>query len=151
MTSEEISALAKTHAEAILGSKLTKAELVMLMACVQARIQQAIFGTTTIPASASVKADVVAPPAPKPLGAVIAQKGYPCVCIMCAQHVYTVNKDVHENTTVKEFIESYTPMPGFAPISRQTKISNIENNITTNCPSCGGELSLYLAGKQTNG
>jgi len=142
MTSEEISALAKTHAEAILGSKMTKAEVVMLLACIDARIKQALVGGA--PVVAPVRAGV----AVKPLGAVIATKGSPCVCVMCAKHIYTVNKDIHENEPVDSFISAFTPMPGYPVITRQLKISNVENNITTNCPDCGGELTLYLAGRQ---
>lgn len=139
MTSEEISALAKTHAEAIMMNKLTKAEVVMLVACIEARIQQAIIGATLV--AAPVTATKVA-------GTKIADKGQPCVCIMCSQHIYTLNRDLYDNTIVKDFIEAFTPMPGYKPLTRQTKISNVENNITTDCPNCNSELSLYLAGRQ---
>ena len=146
MESTEISALAKTHAEAIFAHELTKAELVMLVACIDARVKhmiqtEAIHKVEAPLPAAPVKATPIA------TGQKIAEKGYPCVCIMCNKHIYTLNRDLYENTTVKEFIEAYTPMPGFAPITRQTKISNVDNNITTNCVSCNSELSLYLAGK----
>lgn len=144
MESKDISDLAKTHADTIMIHKLTKAEVVMLLACITARVNQAIAGV--VPLAAPVKADVAAKEWTP--GAKIADKGYPCVCVMCTKHIYTVNKDVYDNTIVKDFIESYTPMPGYQAITRQTKISNIENNITMNCPACSSELSLYLAGKQ---
>jgi hypothetical protein len=140
MTSAELSTLAKTHADAIMLGSLTKAEIIMLSALIQARITEALLGS-------GLTASPV-PATPKAPGMKIADKGYPCVCVMCAKHIYTVNKDVYDNTTVKEFIESYTPMPGYPAMTRQMKISNIDNNITTNCPSCGGELTLYLAGRQ---
>jgi hypothetical protein len=146
MTSEELSALSKTHAEAILAHRLTKAEVVMLIALVQARLQASWYQPTS-PAAAPVPADVAA----KPLGNRIAEKGYPCVCIACSKHVYTVNKDIYDGTTVAEFIESFTPMPGYPKITKQTKISNIEGNITTQCPDCSGDLTLYLAGKRIDG
>jgi hypothetical protein len=150
MTSTEISELAKTYADAILTNQITRAEVVMLLACITIRINQAILiGLGTPSVAAPVKAGDVAKEW-KP-GVKIADKGYPCVCVMCAKHIYTVNKDVYDNTVVKDFIESYTPMPGFPVMTRQMKISNIENNITTNCPSCGGELTLYLAGRQISG
>ena len=142
MQTTEISELAKAHTEAIFAHGLTKAEVVMLLAVITARVQQALGGGGNV--AAPVKADV----AVKPLGAVIATKGYPCVCVMCSKHIYTVNRDIHENDKVSDFIASFTPMPGYALINKQTKISNVENNITTNCPSCGGELTLYLAGRQ---
>ena len=139
MNTSEISELAKTHAEAILTNKLTKAEVVMLLACIEARITHSILAGA--PLAAPVKADVKT-------GQKIADKGSPCVCVMCAKHIYTLNRDLYDNTTVGEFIEAYTPMPGYKQLTRQTKISNIENNITMNCPECSGELTLYLAGKQ---
>ena len=145
MDTNEINQLAKTHAEAILLSSLTRAELIMLLACIQARVEQMLFKPTEptpAPASVPVKATT------KELGKVIAEKGSPCVCVMCSKHIYTVAKDVYENSTVGDFIESYTPMPGYKPLTRKSRISNIENNITMDCPECGGELSLYLAGKQ---
>lgn len=142
METSEISTLAKTHAEAILSQQLTKAEVVMLLACINARVEQALLGTAVV--SAPVKADVAA----KPLGARIAEKGYPCVCVMCAKHIYTVNKDIYDNTTVADFIASYTPMPGYPVMTKQIKISNIDGNITTQCPECAGELTLYLAGRK---
>jgi hypothetical protein len=144
METSEISALAKTHAEAILAIGLTKAEIVMLLAVIEARLTQAIVATA--PGAAPVVAGVVAKPWTP--GAKIAEKGYPCVCVMCSKHIYTVNKDVYDNTVVKDFIDSYTPMPGYQPITKQTKISNIDNNITMSCPDCGGDLTLYLAGRQ---
>jgi len=144
MQTKELSDLAKVHSDAIFLHNLTKAEVVMLLAVIVARVNQAISG--------EVKVESVAPPAPviatKPLGSVIANKGYPCVCVACAKHIYTVNKDVHENESVTDFISSYTPMPGYPVMTKQLKISNVENNITTNCPDCGAELSLYLAGRQ---
>ncbi len=146
LTSDEISALAKTHAEAIFTHNLTKAEVVMLLAVITARVNQNLLGNNTT--NQVLKTE----PTAKPLGAVIAPKGYPCVCVACSKKIYVVNKDVHENEKVGDFIDSYTPMPGYPPITRQTKISNIENNITIDCPDkeCSGELSLYLAGKQTS-
>ena len=139
METNEISELAKTHAEAILSAKMTRAEMIMLLACIQARVEQSIL-TGVAPVSAPVKASIP--------GVKLADKGYPCVCVMCAKHIYTLNRDLYDNTKVGEFIEAFTPMPGYQPLNRQTKISNIENNITTNCESCGAELSVYLAGKQ---
>ena len=143
METSEISALAKTHVEAILTHGLTKAEVVMLVAVITARLNQALVGN-----AAPTLAPVTASPVVKPLGAKIADKGYACVCIACSKHIYTLNKDLYDNTMVKDFIESYTPMPGYPAITRQMKISNIDNTITTNCPDCGGELSLYLTGRQ---
>lgn len=144
METSELSALAKTHVEAILIHNLTKAELVMIVALIQARINQFIIGeAAAVPTNTSLVRATVKEP-----GAKIAEKGQPCVCVMCAKHIYTISKDVFENTTVKDFIESYTPMPGYKAITRQTKISNIENNITMDCPDCGAELGLYLAGRQ---
>jgi hypothetical protein len=140
MTSEELVALAKTHTEAILLNKLTKAEVIMLLALINARITQMMIPGSA-PTSAPVSAD-------KPLGQKLAEKGYPCVCVMCSEHVYTVSKDVYDGTTVADFINSYTPMPGYPLMSKQTKISNIEGNITMDCPKCGGELTLYLAGRK---
>jgi len=142
MQTNEISELAKTHAEAIFAHGMTKAEVVMLLAVIDARVKQALSGGTAV--VAPVKAGVAA----KPLGSVIATKGSPCVCVMCAKHIYTVNKDIHENEPVDSFISAFTPMPGYPAMTRQLKISNVENNITTNCPDCGGELTLYLAGRQ---
>lgn len=143
MTTEELSNLAKAHADAILSGEYTRAELVMLMACIQARVEATIaHGQPTGPVP------VTATPLEKPKGAVIASKGYPCVCVMCAKQIYTVNKDIYENSTVADFIASFTPMPGYPAITRKTKISNMENNISTDCPACSAELSLYLAGKQ---
>lgn len=142
MTSEEISALAKTHTDAIFAQKLTKAEVIMLLAVIDARVKNVLFGTGT--PTAPVKADV----APKPIGSKIANAGYPCVCVSCSKHIYTVNKDIHENESVDSFVSAFTPMPGFPAITKKIKISNVDNNITTNCPDCGGEFTLYLAGKQ---
>jgi len=141
METKDISELAKTHTDAIFAHQMTKAEVVMLLAVISARVNQALAGT--VPPTAPVKADI----ATKPLGAKIAEKGYPCVCVMCSKHIYTLNRDLYENTTVKDFIEAYTPMPGYKPLNRQSKISNVENNITMNCPDCGAELGLYLAGR----
>ena len=142
MQTSEISELSKAHTDAIFAHELTKAEVVMLLAVIQARVNQTLSGVSS-PPTAPVKADVVA----KPLGAKIADKGYPCVCVMCAKHIYTLNKDLYDNTTVADFIEAYTPMPGYPKLSRQTKISNIDNNITMSCPDCNGEFTLYLAGR----
>lgn len=149
METNEISELAKTYAEAILTNKLTKAEVVMLLACINARVEN-VLSTAISPVTAPVKAYVAtpAPEPPKPQGQKIADKGYPCVCIMCNKHIYTLKNDLYDNTTVKDFIDAYLPMPGFPLLSKQTKISNIDNNITTNCPSCNGEFTLYLAGRQ---
>jgi hypothetical protein len=148
MESKEISELAKTHVDAIFVHKLTKAEVVMLLAVITARVNQALssdFNTNQV-----LKNSTGAEPAvvTKPLGSIIANKGNPCVCVMCAKHIYTVNKNIHENTSVAEFIDSFTPMPGYKLMTKQMKISNVDNNITTNCPSCGGEFTLYLAGRQ---
>ena len=144
METKEISDLAKVHTDAIFVHDLTKAEVVMLLAVITARVNQAITGVAT-KETATTTAPVVAT---KPLGSIIANKGYPCVCVSCSKHIYTVNKDVHENESVADFISSYTPMPGYPVMTRQLKISNVENNITMNCPDCGAELSLYLAGRQ---
>jgi len=142
METKEIRDLAKAHADAIFAHKLTKAEVVMLLAVIAARVNQTLLGVNTI--NPVLKTE----PPVKPLGAVIASKGSPCVCVMCAKHIYTVNKDIHENTSVGDFIASFTPMPGYKLMTKQMKISNVDNNITTNCPDCGGEFTLYLAGRQ---
>lgn len=144
METNEISELAKTHTAAIFALGLTKAEVVMLMACVQARVLEKLIEVGPAIPLAPVKADVVA----KPLGGKIADKGYPCVCVACAKHIYTLNRDLYDNTTIKEFIEAYTPMPGYPKITKQVKISNIDGNITMNCPDCNGEFTLYLAGRK---
>ena len=143
MDTNEISILAKTHTEAIFVHNLTKAEIVMLVALIEARVQQKLSGANA-PILTPIQPEVTT----KPLGAKIADKGSPCVCVMCAKHIYTVNKDIHENEPVDSFVSAFTPMPGYPFITKKLKISNINNNITTNCPSCNAEFSLYLAGKQ---
>ena len=147
METKEINDLAKTHVDAIFVHKLTKAEVVMLLAVITARVNQTLSFDTNTGLKTKPETAVDIKPV-KPLGAVIATKGYPCVCVMCSKHIYTVNKDIHENETVANFISSFTPMPGYAIVTNKLKISNVENNITTDCPDCGAELSLYLAGKQ---
>lgn len=142
METKEISELAKTHVEAIFLHKLTKAEVVMLLAVIVARVEQALVGS--VPPAVPVKATPVA----KPLGAVIASKGSPCVCVACAKHIYTVNKDIHEHESVDSFISAFTPMPGYPVMTKKIQISNVDNNITMSCPDCGGEFTLYLAGRQ---
>lgn len=151
METREISDLAKAHVDAIFNHNLTKAEVIMLAAVIQARILETLLIVEHV-TNAQIQPNKETIVVPKPLGAKIADKGYPCVCIACSKHIYTLNKDLYDNTMVKDFIESYTPMPGYPPISRKSKISNINNNITMDCPNpeCHGELSLYLAGRQND-
>jgi hypothetical protein len=141
MESHEISELAKTHTEAIFVHNLTKAEIIMLLAVINARIQQSLI-SNTVSTVTEVK------PVVKQLGSIIASKGSPCVCVMCSKHIYTINKDIHENESVDSFVSAFTPMPGYPLMTKKLKISNVDNNITTNCPDCNGEFTLYLAGKQ---
>jgi hypothetical protein len=141
LETKEISDLAKTHVDAIFVHNLTKAEIIMLLAVINARIQQSLI-SNTVSTVTEVK------PVVKQLGSIIASKGSPCVCVMCSKHIYTVNKDIHENESVDSFISAFTPMPGYPLMTRKLKISNVDNNITTNCPDCNGEFTLYLAGKQ---
>jgi hypothetical protein len=141
METREISELAKTHTEAIFVHNLTKAEVVMLLAVINARVNEKLSGNVN-PTPVEIK------PVVKQLGSIIASKGSPCVCVMCAKHIYTVNKDIHENESVDSFVSAFTSMPGYPLMTKKLKISNVDNNITTNCPDCGGEYTLYLAGKQ---
>lgn len=178
MDIQEISDLAKTHEEALLAHRMTRNELVSVLALLTARIYSKIYTDTppsgqvhpvieavldTIkPPSKPVKYDPVYDPVP-PLGVdkvperpksnnIIAQPNDACVCTACAKHIYTVNRLVKEGDKVDDFLKSYTPMSGVKPLVHGIRISNTDNQISTDCPVCGSSMSLQLAkGPQRGG
>jgi hypothetical protein len=93
----------------------------------------------------------VEPPPPREeinKNTVLAPRNFACVCNACNKVVYTCNREVKDGITVKEFIESYTPMPGYEALPRTAEIQNIEGTISTDCPDCKGSKTLYLTRKK---
>jgi len=172
-TVEELSDLAKTYEETILSNGLTKAEVVMLLALIDARVKSRLNSVAGVPApvakttptppvvkSKGISYDPMYDPAPPfhidtpppretSTGAILAKEGHACVCNICTKVVYVVNKDIPDNCKIPEFINSFTPtVESFPPLTRTAEIMNVDGQISTDCPLCKGNKSLYLTGKK---
>jgi len=178
MTIQEIDTLAKTYSDAIFTNELTKIELVMLLALIDARIKSAVFSAGTGESRKSVSKKVVkrivpvvrkkkgikydpmfdpAPPfSPDPLPPpeaveperILVSKNTACICSVCNKVIYIVKQDVYNNCKIPAFIDSFSPTDGNKPIDRTAEIQNIDGQITTDCPSCGAFKTLYLTPKK---
>jgi hypothetical protein len=174
MTLNELAVMAKTYEEAILYQKLTRMEVVCLMAMINKRIDSKLFSqekpvmkeppiqdTGSVPpqvhkavpydgvydAPPPVEPEVLPPPVPS--NKILARANQACICSACSAHVYTVNKDITEGCKIPDFIGSFTPMQGEKPVDKSFRIQNIDGNITTDCPRCKSSNTLYLCGRAT--
>lgn len=178
MSTEEIVGLTKTLYDTLLAAGLTKSELAMSVGLLNARVNTLLTSATQVnndkPEPVKETPKVIPPPVvnksihydaydpappmtPDPLPPpievnptrILAKTGQPCVCSNCAKVIYSVNRDIYEGCKVGDFVESFTAMPGCPKFDRSFKISNVNGVITTACPACGGDFSLYLTERRT--
>lgn len=170
---QEVTQLATDICEVIYQEELSVAEVVCLLALVQARIMSRIYASDVPkPAPATPPAPVKATPKVMPKKAVkydpmydppppmdsdplpppvtsnriIAQKNQACICDHCRKVIYVVNKDIPDSCKIPDFVASFTPSEGIDPLPKTTEVLNIDGKISCDCPACGGVKSLYLTG-----
>lgn len=177
MNSEEITGLADGFVDAILAAKVTRAECIMLLAVIQAKLYQKILPQeqeviqvklvepkpleVDVPKrKKEVQYDMFDPPPPfepEPVpprtttAKLLAPKNFACFCESCSKVVYTTNRDIFSTDGLEQFRKSFTPMSGAPELAKTTRISNLDGNITTDCTLCGAPNRLYLTGKPTPG
>jgi hypothetical protein len=170
----ELSKMASDFSEAMFEEELSIAEMVSLLALINARVYMRIYANTAapevIPTSVPVKAAPEAPkikpksikydpvndPAPpmnrespperSGTGRILAHKNFACVCNACGKVQYIVNKDIPDNCSVETFRTSFTPLEGVVPLPKTAEILNLDGKISTDCPGCNANKSLYLTG-----
>jgi hypothetical protein len=161
--------------DTLLAIGLTKAELIMVTAMLQARINTVVQGTPVVaPVTEDIpqirggeepvksKKEIQYDPMydPEPPMAIetpparttdgnklLATKGHACVCNACTKVAYVVNRDIKDGMKVSEFIASFSPMDGVKPLTNKIEIQNIDGQISTDCPVCGANKTLYLTGR----
>lgn len=82
---------------------------------------------------------------------VLAEPGHACVCAACAKISYMVNKVIKDGDKVDDFLASYTPVDDMPKLTRKIEIMNVEGQISTDCPRCHSNKSLYLTGRPSYG
>lgn len=176
MNTQDISGLSAGYVSLIRNLELTRAEEVMLIAMIQARLATPIVAkearevSTQVPIIStekpipstptqhkSIKYDPMYDP-PPPMtsdtppprattpGRILTKKSTACICSACRKVVYTTNTDVVDGMRVVDFIAAFTPTEGMKPLDRTTEIENFEGNIGIDCPNCGAFKKLYLTG-----
>lgn len=176
MNLDELIQLTRDYEETILTHRMSKAEVVMFLALLKERVMAKVVGgvaspkhpapvkveeekVVNEPEKRSIKYDPVYDPAPQvnietppPLPVatdrILAQKNFACVCNACTKVAYIVNRDIKDGCKIDFFLESYTPMDGVKPLTKSIEIQNIDGQISTDCPICGANKSLYLTGKK---
>lgn len=177
MNFDELIKLTRDYEDVILAHQMTRAEVVMFLALLKERVMAKVNGGETAPKPPSapvtavveveppistrkpIKYDPVFDPPPPmdvetpppqntPTGRILVTKNHACVCSACTKVAYIVNRDIPDNCKVDFFIASFTPMEGVPPITRKNEIQNIDGQISTDCPLCGANKTLYLTGKK---
>jgi len=178
MDSKELSAIAKDITDTILSQELSKSEIVMLAALVQARVISVVLPTSSLPVVPTQKepaikednpttqvkkriqydeydpppaVDIVEPPPRETsTGKELAPANKACVCSACQKVVYITNASIKDGCKIADFIKAFTPTEGMPFITRKSEIQNIDGNISMDCPSCKTSKSLYLIGRKPN-
>jgi len=73
------------------------------------------------------------------------------VCTACNRIGYIINKDILDGCSVADFLESFTPAEGVEAIEDSIEITNVDGNISIDCPFCNANKALYLIGKASYG
>jgi hypothetical protein len=92
------------------------------------------------------------PPPAKSLAnaVVIAKAGNVCLCASCQKVGYKLAANLTDPMLTKEFFAAVEPVDHGVKLDSSCKISNIDGNISTRCPHCGGD-KLYLVGSNPDG
>jgi hypothetical protein len=189
LTSKDINEIAKTYVDTILAQDLTRAEAIMVVALIQARVVSAVAPTSLplapahdgiekmiekevpaivmrqVPVASTKRSiqydaehdpapdiDVVEPPPRADLkGKQLAPTNKACICSKCESIIYVTNQPIIDGMSIGSFINAFTPGDGIPEMTRKSTIKNVDGNISTDCPACGGVKTVYLVGKKPAG
>ena len=71
-----------------------------------------------------------------------------CYCSTCAKPLYTVLSDIYDGLKAEEFAAKFLPIGHAKTIPIPTRLRAIDGCVMTDCPVCGGDMTLILWGKK---
>jgi hypothetical protein len=71
-----------------------------------------------------------------------------CSCDICGKPLFMVLSDIYDGLKAEEFAAKFLPIGHTKTIPIPTRLRAIDGCVMTDCPVCGGEMSLILWGKR---
>ena len=82
-----------------------------------------------------------------PVKKLLCKERHTSVCSVCSKKWMT-NKDVYDRMTIEDFSGCFTPVDHTKKLAVPTCIRAVDGCVMTDCPVCGGDMSLVLWGKK---
>lgn len=79
---------------------------------------------------------------------ILCKSGHRCECSVCGKPLYQVTTDVKDKMPAENFAACFTPIDHKKPIPIPTRIRAIDGCVMTDCPVCGGDMTLVLWGRK---
>jgi len=84
-------------------------------------------------------------PVPKRL---LCKAGVKCFCDTCKKPVFTILSDIYDGLKAEAFAAKFLPIGHGKTIPIPTRLRAVDGCVMTDCPVCGGDMSLILWGKK---
>jgi len=92
------------------------------------------------------RSEATPPPAvPKKL---LCKAGQKCHCDICKKPVYTLINDLYDGMKAVDFAAKFMPIGHGKLMPTDFRIRAVDGCVMTDCPVCGGDMSLVLWGKK---